>query len=178
MQIEIVLKTDKAYIDVLKNWLSTLTIVCNDDGVLVVSFKSPEQISKELLSRGFIIYRATHNETLLEAKKQLTEYLSGRRRCFNLPLNIRGTSFQLNVWKETMKIPYGETMSYSELASRIGNPLASRAVGTALACNPTVILVPCHRVIRKSGDLGGFGGKLSIKKKLLALEKHGRPHDN
>ncbi|MEM3395239.1 MAG: methylated-DNA--[protein]-cysteine S-methyltransferase [Nitrososphaerota archaeon] len=73
-----------------------------------------------------------------------------------------------------MKIPYGETISYSELASRIGSPRASRAVGAALASNPTVIIVPCHRVIRKSGDLGGFSGKLGIKRKLLVLERHGR----
>lgn len=139
-----------------------------------MSFKSPEQVSKELSLKGFTIIKSADNELLLEAKMQLTEYLSGRRRDFNLPLNIVGTDFQLTVWKETMKVPYGETISYSGLASRIGAPHASRAVGAALASNPTVIIVPCHRVIRKSGDLGGFGGKLSIKRKLLALEKHVR----
>jgi len=174
VQIGIVLKERKVYLDVLKSWLSRLTIVCNNEGIIVVSFKSTEQVSKELLSKGFTIIKSTDNELLLEAKKQLTEYLSGWRRGFNLPLNIKGTDFQLNVWKEAMKIPYGETISYSELASRIGSPRASRAAGAALASNPTVIIVPCHRVIRKSGDLGGFSGKLGIKRKLLVLERHGR----
>ncbi|MEM3589071.1 MAG: hypothetical protein QXE25_04405 [Nitrososphaerota archaeon] len=91
------MKERKVYLDVLKSWLSRLTIVYNNEGIIVVSFKSTEQVSKELLSKGFTIIKSTDNELLLEAKMQLTEYLSGWRRGFNLPLNIKGTDFQLNV---------------------------------------------------------------------------------
>jgi methylated-DNA-[protein]-cysteine S-methyltransferase len=102
---------------------------------------------------------------------QLSEYFAGRRREFDLPLGPHGTEFQRSVWKALTRIPYGETLSYGELARRIGNPRASRAVGLANGANPLPIVVPCHRVIGADGSLTGFGGGLDIKRKLLALER-------
>jgi len=104
------------------------------------------------------------------AIEQLGEYFDGRRRRFDLPLAPRGTEFQRRVWRALAEIPYGKTISYGELAHRIGNPSASRAVGLANGANPLPIVVPCHRVIGANGSLTGFGGGLPIKRKLLALE--------
>lgn len=102
--------------------------------------------------------------------KQLAEYFAAGRRTFDLPLAPRGTEFQRRVWRALREIPYGETISYGELARRIGMPSASRAVGLANGANPLPILVPCHRVIGADGSLTGFGGGLPIKRQLLALE--------
>jgi methylated-DNA-[protein]-cysteine S-methyltransferase len=101
---------------------------------------------------------------------QLDQYFKGERKTFDLELHLKGTPFQKQVWQELVKIPYGQTISYGELAHRIGNPNASRAVGMANGKNPVSIIVPCHRVIGKKGDLTGFGGGLAVKKKLLELE--------
>ena len=102
---------------------------------------------------------------------QLEQYFLGRRQTFDLPLAPEGTPFQRTVWQALTEIPYGETISYGELARRIGNPQASRAVGLANGANPLPIVVPCHRVIGADGSLTGFGGGLDIKRKLLALER-------
>ena len=104
---------------------------------------------------------------------QLDEYFAGRRRTFELELDPHGTEFQRHVWAELRRIPWGETISYGELARRIGRPSASRAVGAANGRNPIPIVIPCHRVIGANGDLTGFGGGLPIKRKLLALEGAG-----
>ncbi len=110
-------------------------------------------------------------ELFLQAINQLKAYFKGERTRFDLELNIQGTEFQKIVWKELVKIPYGETISYGQLAERIGNPKASRAVGMANGKNPISIIVPCHRVIGKNGSLTGFGGGLEVKKNLLEFEK-------
>lgn len=105
-----------------------------------------------------------------EAMRQLNEYFAGQRRSFNLPLKLNGTDFQVRVLEELTTIPYGETRSYAAIAESIGRPRACRAVGAANGRNPIPIIVPCHRVIGKSGDLTGFGGGLDTKKALLRLE--------
>jgi methylated-DNA-[protein]-cysteine S-methyltransferase len=105
-----------------------------------------------------------------EAIRQLKEYFAGRRTEFDLPLAPEGTEFQREVWRRLQEIPYGETISYGELARRVGNPNASRAVGAANGSNPIPIIIPCHRVIGANGKLTGFGGGLPTKKALLALE--------
>jgi len=107
---------------------------------------------------------------LSAAVRQLTEYFAGTRRAFDLPLRLQGTEFQRRVWRELTEIPYGETWSYGELAKRISNPSASRAVGLANGRNPISILVPCHRVIGADGSLTGYGGGLDRKRWLLAHE--------
>ncbi len=105
-----------------------------------------------------------------DARKQLDEYFKGERQQFDLELDPKGTDFQKQVWKELVKIPYGTTLSYGELAQRIGNPKASRAVGLANGKNPISIIIPCHRVIGASGSLTGFGGGIEVKQYLLDLE--------
>jgi O-6-methylguanine DNA methyltransferase len=104
---------------------------------------------------------------------QLQEYLAGKRQTFRIDLDLRATSFQIQVYAALLAIPYGETRSYGEIARAIGEPGASRAVGAANGANPLPLVVPCHRVIAARGKLGGFGGGLALKKRLLALE-HGR----
>jgi methylated-DNA-[protein]-cysteine S-methyltransferase len=105
------------------------------------------------------------------AISQLRSYFAGELQEFDLSLAPEGTAFQLKVWKHLCKIAYGETISYGELARRIGNPKASRAVGLANGSNPIPIVIPCHRVIGSNGKLTGYGGGLPIKEKLLALER-------
>jgi methylated-DNA-[protein]-cysteine S-methyltransferase len=107
---------------------------------------------------------------LPRAIRQLGEYFDGVRREFDLPLRLEGTAFQRRVWAALLTIPYGETLSYGELAKRIDNPNASRAVGLANGRNPISILVPCHRVIGADGSLTGYGGGLDRKRWLLAHE--------
>jgi methylated-DNA-[protein]-cysteine S-methyltransferase len=109
--------------------------------------------------------------SLKEPIRQLRAYFAGELEDFNLPLAPQGTPFQRKVWKRLCDIPYGETISYGELARRIGNPNASRAVGLANGSNPIPIIIPCHRVIGSNGKLTGYGGGLPIKEKLLALER-------
>jgi len=103
--------------------------------------------------------------------QQLQTYFAGELENFDLRLAPEGTPFQLGVWRRLCDIPYGETISYGELAGRIGNPKASRAVGLANGSNPIPIVIPCHRVIGSNGKLTGYGGGLPIKEKLLALER-------
>jgi methylated-DNA-[protein]-cysteine S-methyltransferase len=107
---------------------------------------------------------------LATARRQLREYFAGKRREFDLPLHLSGTEFQVSVLKALQEIPYGETVSYGEIARRIGRPKAVRAVGAANGRNPLPIVVPCHRVIGSTGDLTGFGGGLDTKEALLRLE--------
>jgi methylated-DNA-[protein]-cysteine S-methyltransferase len=107
---------------------------------------------------------------IAEAARQLREYFAGKRAQFDLLLAPEGTAFQRDVWRQLQEIPYGETISYGELARRVGNPKASRAVGSANGANPLPIVIPCHRVIAGDGTLGGFGGGLPTKQTLIALE--------
>jgi methylated-DNA-[protein]-cysteine S-methyltransferase len=102
---------------------------------------------------------------------QLNRYFAGDLKNFTLPMAPEGTNFQRRVWQNLCDIPYGETISYGQLAQRIGNPNASRAVGLANGSNPIPIIIPCHRVIGSNGKLTGYGGGLPIKEKLLALER-------
>lgn len=111
-----------------------------------------------------------NEKPLTKVRQQLEEYFAGERKDFDLPLRIKGTEFQVSVLKALQEIPYGETVSYGEIARRIGRPKAVRAVGAANGRNPIPIVVPCHRVIGSSGDLTGFGGGLDTKEALLRLE--------
>lgn len=107
------------------------------------------------------------------AIRQIQEYLEGKRRSFDLELDLHGTAFQLEVWSALRDIPYGETCSYAELACTVGRPTAVRAVGTANGANPLALVVPCHRVINTDGKLGGYAGGLELKARLLAMEQSG-----
>ena len=111
------------------------------------------------------------DDVLDDAVAQLESYFAGERTDFDLPLHPQGTDFQLRVWAALREIPYGETISYGELARRVGNPSASRAVGLANGRNPISIVVPCHRVIGADGSLTGYGGGMDRKRTLLDLER-------
>lgn len=112
------------------------------------------------------------NDAVLdEAERQLAEYFRGERQVFDLPLQPKGTPFQLADWQALREIPYGETVSYGDIARRIGRPKAFRAVGMANHSNPISIIVPCHRVIGSDGKLTGYGGGLEVKRQLLELEQ-------
>jgi O-6-methylguanine DNA methyltransferase len=110
------------------------------------------------------------------AIQQLLEYLDRKRSAFTLPLDLRGTDFQRRVWDALLGIPHGETRSYADIARAIREPAAVRAVGAANGANPCAIVVPCHRVVAARGKLGGYGGGLALKRRLLALE-HASPSD-
>jgi len=119
--------------------------------------------------RNFELHR--NDVQFLPLKKALRRYFSGKEMKFTFPFDLfSGTSFQRKVWNAMRKIPYGETRSYKWLAQKVGNPQKARAVGQACGSNPLPILIPCHRVIRENGSLGGFGGGLHIKGELLRIE--------
>lgn len=125
------------------------------------------------LAYGEITFEAScENETelLSNAKKQLEEYFSGKRKKFDLPLNPSGTVFQRSVWDALLEIPYGETVTYKAIANRIHQPCAARAVGMANNKNPISIIIPCHRVIGANGVIKGYGGGIDKLKILLSLE--------
>lgn len=111
------------------------------------------------------------NPHLKKLRAELDRYFDGKLRVFTVALDVSGTPFRRCVWEELRRIPFGETISYIELARRIGNPKASRAVGGANGANPVPIVIPCHRVIAADGSLGGYSSGLSRKEKLLALER-------
>ena len=109
---------------------------------------------------------------ILKAVKQLEEYFAGQRKEFDIELTFSGTVFQHRVWKALSQIPFGKTVAYKDIAKKIKNPKAVRAVGTANGKNPFCIIVPCHRVIAADGSIGGYGGGIPIKRQLLAIERH------
>ena len=106
-----------------------------------------------------------------KAGREIDEYFEGKRREFSVELDLRGTPFQMRVWRELQRIPFGRTLSYSDLADRVSRRGGQRAVGAAAGANPLPVIVPCHRLIRSDGHLGGFAGGLETKRRLLAHEK-------
>jgi methylated-DNA-[protein]-cysteine S-methyltransferase len=144
----------------------SLILAGDRDGLHVLSFTSGMRPSAVDPS-----WQPDSDGLLDGVRRELDQYFSGKLRAFRSRLAIGGTPFQHQVWTELCRIPYGETISYMELAKRIGNPKAVRAVGLANGANPIAIIVPCHRVIGANGSLTGYGGGLPIKKALLALER-------
>lgn len=111
-------------------------------------------------------------EPFAQVRAQLEEYFAGKRTEFEVPLAMDGSAFEQRVWQALQEIPYGETISYAELAAWVGRPGAFRAVGQANGANPIAIIVPCHRVVAAGGGLGGYGGGLDLKRRLLDLERY------
>ncbi len=144
-----------------------LKLVANERGIVAILWQNdkPHRVRLDDL------FEDVEFPLLIKTEKQLQEYFSGHRKSFSMPLDMRGTPFQKQVWTALLDIPFGETRSYGELAKQIGYPAASRAVGAANGRNPISIIVPCHRVIGSSGSLTGFAGGLEIKARLLALER-------
>jgi len=148
----------------MKSPVGPLLLAGDEGGLRLVHFATGRRPMSPL--REWIEDRTPFKEAL----RQLEAYFEGKLKDFDVPLVVDGTEFQLLVWNNLRKIPYGETVSYGQLARRIGSPEAARAVGLANGSNPIPIIIPCHRVIGSNGDLTGFGGGLPVKKKLLALE--------
>lgn len=142
-----------------------LLLAAGDDGLHLVEFHASRHPHPRADD-----WQEGDNAVLAETRRQLDEYFAGDRRSFDLPLAPRGTVFQVQVWNTLATIPYGETISYAQLASRVGKPTAMRAVGAANGRNPLPIVLPCHRVIGADGSLTGFGGGLPTKAFLLHLE--------
>lgn len=143
--------------------IGPLTLTADEDALVGISFGIDEATTRSTV-------RDDDCPVLKEARRQLEEYFAGVRTEFDLPLAPRGTPFQLRVWEQLRLIPYGSTTSYGELASRLGDRNASRAVGLANGRNPIPIVVPCHRVIGADGSLTGFSGGVDTKRRLLELE--------
>lgn len=140
-------------------------------GIIKISYE--EKIRKiELVEK--IEGQSEEDEIFIFFKTQLLEYLEGKRKTFDKLdlLDLKGTDFQKSVWQALLKIPYGKTSSYKEIAQIIGKPKATQAVGTAVGKNPFLIIIPCHRIIRADGTLGGFAYGKEIKKALLEIEGH------
>ena len=132
---------------------------------------SESGITSVQLLQGAVSIETSVPQPLVEAVRQLDEYFHRKRKTFDLPLDLSaGTEFNQAVWRELLKIPYGRTTSYSAIAKQLGNPGAVRAVGMANRLNPLAIVVPCHRVIAKNGELQGYFYGLEMKRKLLELE--------
>lgn len=142
-------------------------IVADDTHLVAITFAA----NWERVQKSVPYNKGDSNEIIDNTRVQLLEYFAGKRTAFDLPVIFHGTEFQERAWCALLTIPYGETRSYSEQAIRIGNPGAVRAVGRANGLNPIAIVVPCHRVIGKSGRLTGYAGGLEIKKFLLNLEE-------
>jgi methylated-DNA-[protein]-cysteine S-methyltransferase len=164
-----------------------LLVARDTAGVRVIHFNGPAEAGPYVPKAGPYIPKRSdrrpqrpfagwerHDRAFDDVATQLAEYFEGRRREFALPLAPEGTPFQLRVWNALLEIPYGETISYGEVAARIGDRSASRAVGLANGSNPLPIVIPCHRVIGSNGKLTGYGGGLPIKERLLALERGAR----
>lgn len=150
-----------------------LKLVASGKGLVAVLWQNDNPNRVRL---GELVKQDSH-PLLIEAERQLREYFEGKRKSFSLALDLRGTSFQRNVWEALLAIPFGQTRSYRDLAKRLGNPQATRAVGAANGRNPISIIVPCHRVIGSNGKLTGFAGGLEVKARLLELEQGPRVID-
>jgi methylated-DNA-[protein]-cysteine S-methyltransferase len=155
---------------VIPSPIGRLRLVASDEGLAAILWDNDRPRPVHLAD---LVENPTH-PTLLSAEKELNEYFSRKRKIFSVTLDMRGTSFQKQVWEALLAIPFGETRSYGQIANQLGNPKATRAVGAANGQNPIPIIVPCHRVIGANGKLTGFGGGLEIKDQLLALESSGR----
>lgn len=145
----------------IRTAVGVLQITADDEGVIAIN-----RVTKHSTRAG----SAKAGRHADKAVRELREYFSGTRRSFSVALHLEGTAFQQRAWAAMRKIPYGATISYATQAKKIGQPRATRAVGTANGANPIPIIVPCHRVIASDGSLGGYALGLAMKQRLLALE--------
>jgi methylated-DNA-[protein]-cysteine S-methyltransferase len=152
---------------IIESPVGKLKLVASDQGLVAILWDNDRP------HRGVPPNELAANEqhpVLVQTEQQLRQYFAGKRKTFSVPLDMRGTRFQKDVWEALLAIPFGETRSYQQIASQLGNPRATRAVGAANGKNPVSIIVPCHRVIGSTGKLTGFGGGLETKAHLLNLE--------
>ncbi len=153
-----------------------LLLVSSDKGIAEIAFDYERSRLKTARQREG--WTETESRLIQRCRRELDEYFAGERREFCVPLDLHGTPFQLRCWNALLDIPYGQTCSYADLARKVGSPQGFRAVGMANHDNPIPIIVPCHRVITSDRKLGGYGGGLDLKEKLLRLEgaKWREPH--
>jgi O-6-methylguanine DNA methyltransferase len=147
--------------------IGSLVIGVSEEGLAVIEFDRGDFPGSRLARTAHWQESA---ERTAQARRELREYFAGKRRIFEVPLDLRGTDFQKKCWRALLEIPYGQTRSYAEVAKTVGCPRGFRAVGMANHDNPVPIIVPCHRVLASDGTLGGYGGGLEVKRKLLELE--------
>ena len=161
-------KVRKTYVyKFMKSPVGKLKLVASDKGLAAILWEddNPKRVRLNLVEEE------PRNPILLETEHQLTEYFAGKRKVFTVKLDFNGTDFQKSVWQTLLKIPFGQTRSYGEIAKSLGNSNAMRAVGAANGKNPISIIAPCHRVIGSTGKLTGFAGGLEVKAQLLELER-------
>jgi len=157
----------KIFYTPLKIGGNTLTIFSTGKGICRIDLNA--KTGSKLFSKKSKL--ASTDKSFFNLPEQLKKYFDGELKAFKVPLDIQGTTFQLQVWNELLKIPYGEVVAYKTIAKKIKNEKSFRAVGNAVGANPVPIVIPCHRVIKMSGELGGFsGGGPKVKEKLLELE--------
>ncbi|MBL7995680.1 methylated-DNA--[protein]-cysteine S-methyltransferase [bacterium] len=159
---------------IIKSPIGDMVLGSVDDKICFLEFHLPERYD-EMSDKIRKVYDAElvegTNNVIEQAEEQLQEYFTGKRKNFTVPLDLRGTEFELKIWDQLLKIPYGQVCSYGDIAKKINNPKSVRAVGGANHNNPIAIIVPCHRVVGKSGSLVGYGGGVEKKKFLIELEK-------
>ncbi len=143
-----------------------LKLVASNKGLVAILWENDKPRRVRLSE----VVKDEEHAVLLKTELQLREYFAGKRTAFSVPLDMRGTRFQSDVWEKLLAIPFGQTRTYGQLAKLLGKPLAARAVGAANGRNPISIIVPCHRVIGSTGKLTGFAGGLETKAHLLNLE--------
>lgn len=155
--------------------IGEITLAANNKGLCMLEFDNQIRIDhhiKQLMGESKLNIKNSSSKILKETKLQLDDYFSNKRKGFDLPLYLVGSTFQKSVWKELQNIPFGKTRSYKDQASAIGNLKAIRAVASANGQNRISIIIPCHRVIGSNGELTGYGGELWRKKFLLELESN------
>jgi methylated-DNA-[protein]-cysteine S-methyltransferase len=155
----------------MRSPVGRLKLVASDRGLVAILWDADNETNRVTLSSA---EKQNRHPILVKAEGQLKDYFDGRRKRFSLKLDLRGTPFQQKVWRALLKIPFGETRTYSNIARTIGHPNAARAVGAANGKNPISIIAPCHRLIGSTGKLHGFAGGLKAKADLLKLESGGR----
>jgi AraC family transcriptional regulator, regulatory protein of adaptative response / methylated-DNA-[protein]-cysteine methyltransferase len=163
------------YTQTIQSPIWDLTLLADDTHLLLLEFSDSEELDEKIKKIEYLKKEPLEkweNAITRETIKQLSEYFTWTRKHFTIPLMPHGTEFQKKAWKALEHIPYGETRNYLEEATMIGNPKAVRAIGWANHNNPIVIIIPCHRVIGKSGKLVGYGGWIERKKWLLEHESH------
>ncbi|MFF2179288.1 methylated-DNA--[protein]-cysteine S-methyltransferase [Lysinibacillus sp. NPDC058147] len=164
---------DVLYVDTLTYAQGSMYIVASDEGLVYIGTpNAPFEEVEVWAKKRFKGYHFEENkEKLQKYVKQLTAYFNKELIEFDVPVHVKGTPFQLAVWDALKELPYGTTTTYSDIAHRIGNPKAVRAVGSAIGANPILAIIPCHRVIGKDGKLTGFRSGLAMKEFLLELER-------
>jgi AraC family transcriptional regulator of adaptative response/methylated-DNA-[protein]-cysteine methyltransferase len=170
--------TDKIFYRIVESPVGELIAGATATGCCVLEFRDrggPERIQARVEKRYRMAMSPGSNNFVDQLESQIREYFTGERTEFNLPLDLKGTRFEMAVWEQLVRIPYGETRAYGKIAAILGKPGAARAVGRANGANYLAVVVPCHRVIQEDGQLRGYGGGLWRKQYLLDLEKNAMP---